>query len=112
MWRNVLLSSALLLFGLTLLPAGAASEEKSLREQLVGTWKIVSVNNTRPDGSVEQIFGPNPKGIAVFDPRGTALPYTSREPTWTHPPVPWPLPGIRSAMPTSSTLLRSGLAQI
>jgi hypothetical protein len=46
---------------------------QSLREQLVGRWKIVSVNNTRPDGSVKQIFGPNPKGIAVFDPRGNTV---------------------------------------
>jgi Lipocalin-like domain len=73
MWRNILRSSALLLFGLTLLPGSAVSEEKSLREQLVGTWKIVSVNNTRPDGSVKQIFGPNPIGIAVFDARGNTV---------------------------------------
>ena len=49
------------------------SEEKSLGERLVGTWKIVSVNNTRPDGSIKQIFGPNPKGIAVFDARGNTV---------------------------------------
>jgi hypothetical protein len=68
MWRTM---SALVLFGLALLPGSSAiGGEKSLREQLVGTWKIVSVNNTRPDGSIKQIFGPNPKGIAVFDARG------------------------------------------
>ena len=70
MWRNLMRMSALLLFGLTLLPGSAMSGEKPLREQLVGTWKIVSVNNTRPDGSIKQIFGPNPKGIAVFDAHG------------------------------------------
>jgi Lipocalin-like domain len=70
MWLR---SSAVLLFGLTLLPARAVSEEKSLGERLVGTWKIVSVNNTRPDGSIKQIFGPNPKGIAVFDARGNTV---------------------------------------
>ena len=43
------------------------SGEKPLREQLVGTWKIISVNNTRPDGTIKQIFGPN---IAVFDAHG------------------------------------------
>jgi hypothetical protein len=73
MWSDILGSSAVLLFGLTLLPGSAVSEERSLREQLVGTWKIVSVNNTRPDGSVKQIFGPNPKGIAVFDARGNTV---------------------------------------
>ena len=73
MWRTILRSSALVLFGLTLLPGSAVSGEKSLREQLIGTWKIVRVNNTRPDGSIKQIFGPSPKGIAVFDARGNTV---------------------------------------
>src|SRR5262245_53220682 len=30
----------------------------------------VSVNNARRDGSVKQIFGPNPLGVAMFDARG------------------------------------------
>ena len=70
MWRTILRSSAIVLFGLALLSGSAVSGEKSLRDQLVGTWKIVSVNNTRPDGSIKQIFGPNPKGIVVFDAGG------------------------------------------
>jgi Lipocalin-like domain len=70
MWRTLLRMSALVLFGLSLLPGSAMSGEKPLREQLVGTWKIISVNNTRPDGTIKQIFGPNPKGIAVFDAHG------------------------------------------
>lgn len=70
MRRTLVRMSVLVLFGLTLLPGSAMSGEKTLREQLVGTWKIVSVNNTRPDGSIKQIFGPNPKGIAVFDAHG------------------------------------------
>jgi hypothetical protein len=59
--------------GLTLLPGIAVSEPNSLGEQLVGTWKIVSVDNTRPDGSIKQIFGANPRGIAVFDTHGNAV---------------------------------------
>ena len=70
MWRNILRVAAFAVLGLTLLPGSAVSEERSLRDQLVGTWKIVSVDNTRPDGSIKQIFGPHPKGIAVFDARG------------------------------------------
>src|SRR6185369_544939 len=42
------------------------------------------------------------------DYRFTGTPYTSIRPTFTNPPHPWPLPGMRSAKPTSSTLLRSG----
>jgi hypothetical protein len=70
MWRNLLRFAAIAALAPTLLPGSAVSQERSLREQLIGTWKIVSVDNTRPDGSIKQIFGPHPKGIAVFDARG------------------------------------------
>jgi hypothetical protein len=73
MWRNTGLLSVLTALGLTLLAGGSLSQERTLQEQLVGTWKIVSVDNTRPDGSVKQIFGPNPKGIAVFDAHGNTV---------------------------------------
>src|SRR5438045_7258398 len=70
MWCNRLQVAALVALGLTLLPDSAVSQQKSLRDQLVGTWKIVSVDNMRPNGSIKQIFGSHPKGIAVFDVRG------------------------------------------
>jgi hypothetical protein len=38
--------AAITALGLTLLPGNALSAQKSLKEQLVGTWKIVAVNNT------------------------------------------------------------------
>ena len=57
----------------TLLPGSAISQATSLREQLIGTWKIVSVDNTRPDGSSKQIFGANPRGIAIFDAQGNTV---------------------------------------
>lgn len=72
MWRNILFS-AITALGLTLLPGSAVSQQNSLKEQLIGTWKIVSVNNTRPDGSIKQIFGDNPRGIAVFDAHGNTV---------------------------------------
>jgi len=68
--RDILLSALLVLVLVPLPDRAAAGEPGSLREKLVGTWKIVSVDNTRPDGSVKQIFGPHPKGIAVFDSGG------------------------------------------
>jgi hypothetical protein len=73
MWRNILHLSAITAVGLFLLPGSAASEQKSLKEQLIGTWKVVSVDNTRPDGSIKQIFGANPRGIAVFDAYGNTV---------------------------------------
>ena len=31
------------------------------------------MDNTRPDGSIKQIFGANPRGIAVFDAHGSTV---------------------------------------
>jgi Lipocalin-like domain len=70
MWRSILGRFAVTALGLVLLSGAAISEQKTLQEQLVGTWKVVSVQNTRSDGSVIELFGPNPRGIAVFDARG------------------------------------------
>lgn len=56
--------------GLILLPGTAASQQKSLKEQIAGTWQIISTDQTAPDGTKHQLFGPNPKGILVLDPSG------------------------------------------
>jgi hypothetical protein len=56
--------------GLILLPGTAASQQKSLKEQIAGAWQIVSTDQTAPDGAKHQLFGPNPKGILVLDPSG------------------------------------------
>jgi len=61
--RNLTAITAL---GLVLLPGSAGSQQKSLKEQLVGTWAIVSNDNVAPDGTKRQIFGPNPKGIMIL----------------------------------------------
>jgi hypothetical protein len=46
------------------------AQQKSLKEQLVGTWTLVSSDQVRPDGSKLSQFGANPKGINVFDANG------------------------------------------
>ena len=57
---------SLLMLGLGL-PAGAAvAQQKSLKEQLVGTWMLVSSHNIRSDGSKIDRSGPNPKGIVIY----------------------------------------------
>jgi hypothetical protein len=38
-----------------------------LKEQLVGTWTLVSSDQVRPDGTKLRQFGSDPKGINVFD---------------------------------------------
>jgi hypothetical protein len=49
------------------------AQQKSLKEQLVGTWTLVSSDQVRPDGSKLRQFGANPKGMNVFDPNGRVL---------------------------------------
>lgn len=70
--------SALLLFAGGLLPGIAAGQQKSLKEQLIGTWKYVSVDNIKPDGSRAPLFGPDPQGRAMFDGKGNYILMSSR----------------------------------
>jgi hypothetical protein len=60
-------------------PSGeVAGQEKTLKEQLVGTWTYVSVDTVRPDGSRVPMYGPNPAGLAVFDGNGHYILMTAR----------------------------------
>ena len=66
--RSVLSLSAITAFGLALLPnSGALAQTKSIKDQLVGTWTLVSWEQMNKDGSKQQDFGTSPKGIASFD---------------------------------------------
>jgi hypothetical protein len=65
--RHILSLSAIAALGFALLPGVAVSQQKSLKDQLVGTWMLVSVENTAADGKKLQTFGANPKGILIFD---------------------------------------------
>jgi hypothetical protein len=44
--------------------------QKSLTEQLLGTWTLVSHETALPDGSKFPRYGANPKGVAFFDAGG------------------------------------------
>lgn len=70
--------SAFILFAIGLLPGTAVGQQKSLKEQIVGTWKYVAVDNVKPDGSRTPLFGPNPQGRAMFDSKGNYVLMTSR----------------------------------
>jgi hypothetical protein len=61
---------ALLCLAVGLSASDSLAQQKSLKEQLVGTWTLVSSNQVRPDGSTLKQFGANPKGINVFDTNG------------------------------------------
>jgi hypothetical protein len=62
--------SATVLLVFALLPGSAVSQQKSLKEQLVGAWTLVSADSVERDGSRRQNFGPNPIGVFLFDASG------------------------------------------
>ncbi len=69
---------ALLLFGIAPLVDDAIGQQKTLTQQLVGTWTYVSVDNVGSDGARAPMFGPNPRGLASFDNNGRYILLTAR----------------------------------
>jgi hypothetical protein len=63
-------TTALLCLAVGLSATASLAQQKSLKEQLVGTWTLVSSDQVRSDGSKVQQFGANPKGINVFEGNG------------------------------------------
>ncbi len=63
-------TTAILCLAVGLSASDSLAQQKSLKEQLVGTWTLVSSDQVRPDGSRLKQFGANPKGINVFDANG------------------------------------------
>jgi Lipocalin-like domain len=49
--------------GMSLLTGSAAGQQQSLKEQLLGTWTLVSHESV-------SMYGANPKGVAFFDADG------------------------------------------
>ena len=43
------------------------AETRPVKDQFVGTWSLVSIRYVRPDGSAIEPFGPDAKGMLVFD---------------------------------------------
>lgn len=77
--RTVLFAAAALSFLGLILPAGdATGQQKTLGEQLVGSWSYVSVDIVRPDGSRVPLYGPDPSGLASFDAAGRYVLITAR----------------------------------
>jgi Lipocalin-like domain len=66
----VMATSALMCLAVGLSASDSFAKQKSLKEQLVATWMLVSSDQMRPDGSKVHHFSVNPKGITVFDPNG------------------------------------------
>jgi hypothetical protein len=65
---SVFSTSVLMALGVALLPSNVVGQQKSIKEQLVGTWTFVSSTTKLPDGS--PAWGINPKGLLIFTENG------------------------------------------
>jgi hypothetical protein len=63
-------TTALLSLAVGLSTSDSLAQQRSLNEQLVGTWTLVSSHQVRLDGGKSKQFGTNPRGINVFDTNG------------------------------------------
>jgi hypothetical protein len=69
--RIILTLSAITLLGLTFLPTDlAVAQQKTLKQQLVGTWSYVSSADTNSEGVKSDRWGPNAKGSLIFESNG------------------------------------------
>jgi hypothetical protein len=46
------------------------AQQKTLKEQIVGAWTLVSIDTIAPDGTKQQTFGASPKGVLILDASG------------------------------------------
>src|SRR5215813_1552598 len=61
---------ALIWFTVALPAADTAAQQKTLKDQLAGSWTLVSIEVTPPTGTKREEFGANPKGILILDAGG------------------------------------------
>jgi len=68
--RRLFITALPAMTALALLAGPAASQQKSMKDQIVGAWEILLDDNVGADGTRTPIFGPNPSGIVLFDSSG------------------------------------------
>ena len=61
---------AIALVAVAAFPNSSIAQEKSLKDQLVGTWTLVSANQTTKEGVKSERWGPNPRGRVIFEADG------------------------------------------
>jgi hypothetical protein len=76
--RNLLALSAISTLGFALLPSNAFTQQKSIKEQIAGTWTFVSALDIHPDGRKNDRWGTDPKGIFIFDGNGRFAQFITR----------------------------------
>jgi hypothetical protein len=68
--RSAINLSMIASFALVLSLSSAIGQTKSLKDQLVGSWTFVSSVDTDKDSKKSDRWGPDAKGLAIFDASG------------------------------------------
>jgi hypothetical protein len=71
--RRMATFATMAMLGIVALPGSAPTQEKSLKDQLLGTWTLVSLAEVYPDGRRENPWGPMLKGAVNFDSSGKVM---------------------------------------
>lgn len=72
-------SLALVVAALLAASGTTLAQQRPLKDDIVGTWKYVSVDLVQPDGTRVPLYGPEPQGLATFDAAGNYLLMTARK---------------------------------
>ena len=65
--RMIFAACAIAAFGSSMMTSDALAQKQSFKEQLVGTWTLLSWEQKKGDGTKLERYGTSPKGIAFFD---------------------------------------------
>jgi Lipocalin-like domain len=68
--RAIFAACTIAAIGLSMMTFDALGQKQSLKEQLVGTWTLLSWEQKKGDGTKVDRYGTDPKGIAFFDAGG------------------------------------------
>ena len=69
--RAIFAACAIAASGFIMMTVDAIGQKQSLKDQLVGTWTLLSWEQKKSDGTKIERYGAAPKGIAFFDGMGT-----------------------------------------
>jgi lipocalin-like protein len=65
--RVIFAACTIAALGSSMMTFDALGQKQSLKEQLVGTWTLLSWEQKKGDGTKLERYGTNPNGIAFFD---------------------------------------------
>jgi Lipocalin-like domain len=68
--RRGLIRLSFILAAALSMPTTVMAQQKSLKDQLIGTWTFVSASDTNKDGTKTDRWGANAKGLAIFEANG------------------------------------------